>query len=65
MAQQNKFYITTPIYYVNARPHIGHSYTTIACDAVARRQRALGFDALASPGTAVPEIRMPDCELML
>ena len=27
-----KFYITTPIYYVNARPHIGHAYTTIACD---------------------------------
>src|SRR6267378_1749537 len=36
-----KFYITTPIYYVNARPHIGHAYTTIACDTIARRQRML------------------------
>ena len=33
------FYITTPIYYVNARPHIGHAYTTITCDTIARRQR--------------------------
>jgi methionyl-tRNA synthetase len=46
-----KFYITTPIYYVNARPHIGHSYTTIACDALARRQRALGFDTWFLTGT--------------
>ncbi|MDD5238247.1 MAG: methionine--tRNA ligase [Candidatus Omnitrophica bacterium] len=35
----NKFYITTPIYYVNASPHIGHSYTTIAADALARYHR--------------------------
>ena len=47
----NKFYITTPIYYVNARPHIGHSYTTIACDAVARRHRALGDDTWFLTGT--------------
>src|SRR5437763_953954 len=46
-----KFYITTPIYYVNARPHIGHAYTTIACDAVARRQRALGSDTWFLTGT--------------
>src|SRR3979490_1404444 len=39
-----KFYITTPIYYVNARPHIGHAYTTIACDTIARRQRVLGAE---------------------
>ncbi|MGD9124347.1 MAG: class I tRNA ligase family protein, partial [Desulfarculaceae bacterium] len=30
------FYITTPIYYVNAEPHLGHAYSTIACDVVAR-----------------------------
>ena len=36
-----KFYLTTPIYYVNARPHIGHAYTTIAADVIARRQRTL------------------------
>ena len=46
-----KFYITTPIYYVNARPHIGHAYTTIACDAVARRQRMLGSDTYFLTGT--------------
>jgi methionyl-tRNA synthetase len=47
----NKFYITTPIYYVNARPHIGHAYTTIACDAIARRQRMLGRDTWFLTGT--------------
>jgi methionyl-tRNA synthetase len=47
----NKFYITTPIYYVNARPHIGHAYTTIACDAIARRQRMLGSDTYFLTGT--------------
>jgi methionyl-tRNA synthetase len=46
-----KFYITTPIYYVNARPHIGHAYTTIACDAIARRQRMLGKDTYFLTGT--------------
>jgi methionyl-tRNA synthetase len=45
------FYITTPIYYVNARPHIGHTYTTIACDAIARRQRMLGVDTYFLTGT--------------
>ncbi len=47
----SKFYITTPIYYVNARPHIGHAYTTIACDAIARRQRQLGVDTFFLTGT--------------
>ena len=46
-----KFYITTPIYYVNAHPHIGHAYTTIACDTVARRQRMLGADTFFLTGT--------------
>ncbi|HTL71636.1 MAG TPA: methionine--tRNA ligase [Candidatus Eisenbacteria bacterium] len=35
----NKFYLTTPLYYVNSKPHIGHSYTQIACDALARYKR--------------------------
>jgi methionyl-tRNA synthetase len=48
---QKTFYITTPIYYVNARPHIGHAYTTIACDAIARRQRMLGADTFFLTGT--------------
>ncbi|HEY6936920.1 MAG TPA: class I tRNA ligase family protein, partial [Terriglobales bacterium] len=47
----NKFYITTPIYYVNARPHIGHAYTTIVCDALARRNRMLGKDVFFLTGT--------------
>ncbi|HKN34252.1 MAG TPA: methionine--tRNA ligase [Terriglobales bacterium] len=46
-----KFYLTTPIYYVNARPHIGHAYTTITCDAIARRQRMLGADTFFLTGT--------------
>jgi len=47
----NKFYITTPIYYVNARPHLGHAYTTIACDTIARRHRMLGDDTWFLTGT--------------
>jgi methionyl-tRNA synthetase len=47
----NTFYITTPIYYVNARPHIGHAYTTIACDTIARRQRMMGMDTRFLTGT--------------
>src|SRR5271163_1286959 len=46
-----KFYITTPIYYVNAHPHIGHAYTTIACDTIARRQRLLGAETFFLTGT--------------
>jgi methionyl-tRNA synthetase len=46
-----KFYITTPIYYVNARPHIGHAYTTLACDTIARRHRMLGEDTWFLTGT--------------
>ncbi|HEY6248389.1 MAG TPA: methionine--tRNA ligase [Candidatus Angelobacter sp.] len=49
--QKPKFYITTPIYYVNARPHIGHAYTTLVCDAVARRKRMLGYDTFFLTGT--------------
>ena len=40
--EQKKFYITTPIYYVNDKPHIGHAYTTIAADVLARLHRQLG-----------------------
>jgi methionyl-tRNA synthetase len=46
-----RFYLTTPIYYVNARPHLGHAYSTIVCDAVARRKRALGIDTWFLTGT--------------
>jgi methionyl-tRNA synthetase len=46
-----KFYLTTPIYYVNARPHIGHAYTTIVADVLARRHRLLGEDTFFLTGT--------------
>ena len=51
MQTANKFYITTPIYYVNARPHVGHAYTTIVCDTVARYHRMLGDDTFFLTGT--------------
>jgi|SRR5581483_3857904 len=46
-----KFYITTPIYYPNARPHVGSAYTTIACDAIARYKRMCGYDVAFLTGT--------------
>ena len=46
-----RYYLTTPIYYVNARPHLGHAYSTIVCDAIARRKRALGIDTWFLTGT--------------
>ena len=45
------FYITTPIYYINARPHIGHAYTTMVADAIARSRRLLGRDVFFLTGT--------------
>src|ERR1700734_2425532 len=47
----SRFYLTTPIYYVNARPHLGHAYSTIVCDAIARRKRALGIETWFLTGT--------------
>ncbi len=46
-----KFYITTPLYYVNGNPHIGHSYTNIACDTLARFRRLEGREVLFATGT--------------
>jgi methionyl-tRNA synthetase len=51
MPNTPKFYLTTPIYYVNARPHIGHAYTTLVADVIARRKRALGFETWLLTGT--------------
>jgi len=45
------FYVTTPIYYVNDEPHIGHTYTTVVADAVARYRRATGWDVRFLTGT--------------
>lgn len=46
-----KFYITTPIYYPSGQPHIGHCYTTVACDTIARFKRMQGFDVMFLTGT--------------
>ena len=46
-----RFYITTPIYYVNDKPHIGHAYTTTACDVLARYWRMRGYDVKFLTGT--------------
>lgn len=45
------YYLTTPIYYVNDRPHIGHAYTTLACDTIARFMRLDGWDVMFLTGT--------------
>jgi methionyl-tRNA synthetase len=45
------YYITTPIYYVNAKPHLGHAYTTIVCDALTRYHRLVGDDSYFLTGT--------------
>lgn len=46
-----RYYLTTPIYYVNAAPHIGHAYTTIAAEAIARFKRMQGFETVLTTGT--------------
>ncbi len=48
---KDKYYLTTPIYYVNAAPHIGHAYTTIAAETIARFRRLRGEDVILTSGT--------------
>lgn len=48
---QGKFYITTPIYYVNDKPHLGHAYTTVAADVLARYYRQIGYKTFFLTGT--------------
>jgi methionyl-tRNA synthetase len=47
----SKYYLTTPIYYVNAAPHVGHAYTTIAAEVIARLKRMEGYDVVLTSGT--------------
>lgn len=54
----NRFYLTTPIYYPNAEPHIGHCYTTLAADAIARYHRLKGDDTWFLTGTDEHGIKM-------
>lgn len=67
-----KFYITTPLYYVNAEPHIGHTYTTVAADSLARFYRMAGYDVFFLTGTdehgqkiaeAAKQANISPCEL--
>ncbi|MEX2453114.1 MAG: class I tRNA ligase family protein, partial [Rhodospirillaceae bacterium] len=51
MSGQKTYYVTTPIYYVNDAPHIGHAYTTLSCDVLARFKRLDGFDVFFLTGT--------------
>ncbi len=48
---KDKYYLTTPIYYVNAAPHIGHAYTTIAAETIARFHRLRGDEVVLTTGT--------------
>ena len=48
---KNTYYITTPLYYVNAKPHIGHAYTNILCDTFARWHRLMGEEVFFMTGT--------------
>ena len=51
MSEHKTVYITTPIYYPSDKLHIGHSYTTVACDALARFKRMQGYDVMFLTGT--------------
>lgn len=51
MCKKGTFYITTPIYYPSGNPHIGHCYTTVACDSIARYRRMQGYDVMFLTGT--------------
>lgn len=51
MCNKKPFYITTPIYYPSGNPHIGHCYTTVACDSIARYKRMQGYDVMFLTGT--------------
>ncbi len=51
MCKKETFYITTPIYYPSGNPHIGHCYTTVACDSIARYRRMQGYNVMFLTGT--------------
>jgi methionyl-tRNA synthetase len=51
MPEKVKYYLTTPIYYTNGLPHIGHTYTTVVCDTIRRFKRMRGYDVVMTTGT--------------
>src|SRR5258705_9450689 len=50
-SEKPKFYLTTPIYYTNGLPHIGHTYTTVVADAIRRYKRMRGYEVVMTTGT--------------
>ncbi|MGH9688577.1 MAG: class I tRNA ligase family protein, partial [Candidatus Acidiferrales bacterium] len=73
MDQPKKFYLTTPIYYANSRPHVGSAYTTIVCDVIARYKRMCGYEVAYLTGTdehgvnierAAEKLGIPPAELV-
>jgi methionyl-tRNA synthetase len=73
MEQPKKFYLTTPIYYANSRPHVGSAYTTIVCDVIARYKRMCGYEVAYLTGTdehgvnierAAEKLGIPPAELV-
>ena len=58
MTDMPRYYLTTPIYYPNAEPHIGHAYTTLAADTLARYHRLVGDDTFFLTGTDEHGIKM-------
>jgi methionyl-tRNA synthetase len=70
---KKKFYLTTPIYYANSRPHVGSAYTTIVCDVIARYKRMCGYEVAYLTGTdehgvnierAAEKLGIPPAELV-
>ena len=51
MSAKQKFYLTTPIYYTNGLPHIGHTYTTVVADVIRRYKRMRGYEVVMTTGT--------------
>ncbi len=51
MTGKPKYYLTTPIYYTNGLPHIGHTYSTVVCDTIRRYKRMQGYDVVLTTGT--------------
>ena len=45
---KNKYYLTTPIYYVNDKPHLGHAYTSLVADTIARYKKLMSYEAFAT-----------------
>ena len=56
--KENTFYVTTPIYYPSDKLHIGHSYTTVAADTIARYKRLRGYDVMFLTGTDEHGLKM-------